>query len=125
MFKMSLSKQTFDGNGHVVSNLHIKGSRLLGLFGQLGSGAVISNLGLEAVDVNGTDSNIGSLVGSNKGSISTTYNTGEVVGNWSVGGLVGANYGGNITTSYSTGAVSLDVTWSHCPLTSSRGPIYG
>ena len=46
-------KGTFDGNGYVISNLHIQGGGHLGLFGKLDSGGKISNLGLEAVEVNG------------------------------------------------------------------------
>jgi hypothetical protein len=124
---------TFDDKGHVISNLHIQGSEYLGLFGQLGSGAKISNLGLEAVDVNGiadvgglvgnnrggsistcysngtvngTGSRVGGLVGSNSGTISNCNSTGSISGtSWNVGGLVGSN-GGNISNSYSTGTTS-------------------
>jgi len=98
---------TFDGNGHVISNLHIQGAGFLGLFGHTGSGARISNLALEAVDVDGTGEYIGSLVGWNDGSITTSYSTGSVMGNEDVGGLVGNNEG-SITRSYSTGTVSAD-----------------
>ena len=92
----------FDGNGYVISNLQIQGSGYIGLFGQLGSGAEISNLGLEAVDVNGIDDYVGGLVGRNgSGSVSNCYSTGAVSGDWCVGGLVGYNIG-SITASYST-----------------------
>ena len=91
---------TFDGNGYVISNLHIEGGDYLGLFGRLISGAKISNLGLEAVDVNGTGGSVGSLSGSNEGSIATSYSTGTVSGDYYVGGLVGHNIG-SINTSYS------------------------
>jgi hypothetical protein len=84
---------TFDGNDHVISNLHIQGSDNLGLFGQLSSEATILNLGLEAVDVNGTDNYIGSLAGDNDGSIENCYATGDVNGIAIVGGLVGGNEG--------------------------------
>jgi len=107
----------FDGNSHVISNLHIQGGDYLGylgLFGQLDSGAMVSNLGLEAVDVNGTGNYIGGLVGKNDGSIDTSYSTGTVNGSYGgwyfaseVGGLVGQNHG-NITTSYSTATVTGD-----------------
>jgi hypothetical protein len=93
---------TFDGNGHVIRNLHIQGGEYLGLFGQLGSGAIISNLGLEAIDVNGTDSYVGGLAGYNyKGRIVTSFSTGTISGDYVVGGLVGRNVG-SITLSYST-----------------------
>ena len=94
----------FEGNGHVIRNLHIQGGGFLGLFGQLGF-ANISNFALEAVDVNGTGSSIGGLVGGNGGSITTSYSTGTVTGNSRIGGLVGDN-GGSITTCYSTGSVT-------------------
>ncbi|MBA7550198.1 hypothetical protein ES705_42706 [subsurface metagenome] len=97
----------FDGNDHVISNLWIKGSNHLGLFGQLASGAQISNLGLESVDVNGTGDYIGGLVGSNDGSITNCYSTGSVSGgSHYVGGLVGDNDGGIITSCYSNGTIT-------------------
>jgi hypothetical protein len=96
---------TFDGNGHVIRNLHIQGGRYLGLFGQLGPGAIISNLALEAVNVNGTGDCVGGLVGWNEGSITSSYSAGSVSGDADVGGLVGWN-GGSITSCYSTGLVS-------------------
>jgi len=96
----------FDGDGHTISHLTITGESYLGLFGQLGSGAIISHLALEAVNVNGTDNCVGGLVGYNdKGSITNCYCTGSVSGNGEVGGLVGRNEG-SIATSYSTGTVT-------------------
>ena len=68
----------FDGNNHTISHLTIEGDSYLGLFGQLGHGAEISNLGLEAVDVNGSGGLIGGLVGYNHGNITTSYSTGTV-----------------------------------------------
>ncbi|MFC1793120.1 GLUG motif-containing protein, partial [Planctomycetota bacterium] len=105
---------TFDGNGHIISNLHIRGSEYLGLFGQLGFGAKISNLGLEVVDVNATGNCAGCLAGLNYGHIATSYSKGIVSGSGSrswhedmqgVGGLVGINYG-RIIASYSIGTIS-------------------
>jgi hypothetical protein len=97
----------FDGNGYVVSNLNIQGGGYLGLFGLLGSDAVISNLGLEEVDVNGIGYLIGGLVGFNDGGIITTsYSAGMVSGNHTIGGLVGRTTGGSITTSHSACMVS-------------------
>ena len=96
----------FDGNGHTISHLTIEGGRNLGLFGQTGSGAKISNLGLDAVDVNGTGSFIGGLVGYHRGGgIMLCYSTGSVNGDYFVGGLVGYK-SGSITLSYSAGAVT-------------------
>jgi hypothetical protein len=80
----------FDGNDHTISHLTITGGSFLGLFGQLGSGAKISNLGLKVVDVSGTGNYIGGLVGTNMGNITTSYSTGMVTGYSWIGGLVGA-----------------------------------
>ena len=97
---------TIDGNGYVISNLHIQGSDQLGLLGRLDHEAIIYNLGMEAVDVNGTGHYIGGLVGCNSGgAITTSYSTGTMTGNEDVGGLVGLNEG-SIDMSYSTGIVN-------------------
>jgi hypothetical protein len=104
----------FDGNSHTISHLKITGGGYLGLFGQLGSGTKISNLGLEEIDVSGTDNCIGGLAGYSYGSITTSYSTGSIKGSGkSVGGLLGSNgslwstkEGGRITNCYSTVAVS-------------------
>jgi len=97
---------TFDGNGYEISNLHIQGGGYLGLFGQLGSGAIISNLGIEAIDVNGTSIYVGAIVGYNNGGIIRSFSTGTVIGDDNVGGLVGLNLDGSITLSYSAATVS-------------------
>jgi hypothetical protein len=98
---------TFDGNNHVISNLHIQGGGFLGLFGQLGPSARISRLGLEAVDINGAGNDVGGLVGYiDTGSITNSYSTGSVTGQEQVGGLVGWNRHGIISESYNTGTVT-------------------
>ncbi|MHC4463585.1 MAG: GLUG motif-containing protein [Planctomycetota bacterium] len=96
----------FDGSGHTISYLTISGRSYLGLFGQLCFGAEISDLSLEAVDVNGIGYYIGGLTGRNEeGSITSSYSTGSVSGHHHVGGLIGSNYHGSIATSYSTSTV--------------------
>ena len=104
----------FDGNGHSIAHLTIAGGSSLGLFGHLGEGASVSNLGLEAVDVNGTGSYVGGLAGSNSGDVRNCYSTGRVSGGYGsviahsshrVGGLVGDNQG-TITASFSACAIS-------------------
>ena len=84
---------TFDGNGHTISHLIIAGESHLGLFGELGSEAAVSRLGLEEVDVDGTGDYIGGLVGSGGGSITNCHSTGSITGNDEVGGLVGESSG--------------------------------
>ena len=98
---------SFDGNGHSILNLVITGRAYLGLFGQIGSQAKASNLGIVDVDVIsiGADhDNIGGLVGENFGSVVNCYSSGTVTGEAYVGGLVGVN-SGSIRTSFSTGTV--------------------
>jgi hypothetical protein len=86
-----------DGNGHRISHLAGRGM----LFGMLGDGGQIKNLGM--VDVKMTGS--APLVWYNAGSVIQCYSTGTVSGNWDVGGLVGWNLG-TVTHCYSTATVS-------------------
>ncbi len=102
----------FDGNERTVSHLTIAGGECLALFGQLGPGATLSNLRLEAVDVNGTGNWLGGLVGSNGywnsegGIVTNCYSTGSVTGGLGcVGGLAGIN-SGSIINCRSTATVT-------------------
>ena len=99
-------KGTFDGNGHVISNLTIGNPTLdyQGLFGYAGSNSTLKNVGLEGGSVTGQNI-VGCLVGYVQGSITNCYVTGDVTGQGSVGGLVGSSQG-SITNSYSTGTVT-------------------
>ena len=83
----------FDGNGHIISHLTIVGKSYLGLFGQLGFSGVISDLGIEAADVNGTGDYVGGFVGHNSGDLITSFSTGVITGTDYVGGLAGLNAG--------------------------------
>ncbi|MDZ7771337.1 MAG: GLUG motif-containing protein [Balneolaceae bacterium] len=100
---------SLDGNGHTISGLYIdrSGDDYVGLFGSLGSGSSVSDLGVEEADVTG-DRHVGILVGETDGSITGSYATGEVSGNNRVGGLVGitSSSGSSITGSYSGASVS-------------------
>jgi rhodanese-related sulfurtransferase len=97
---------TFDGNGRVISKLTIEGNYYLGLFGYVDGDAIVSDLSIEAVDVNGIADFVGSLAGFSYGSIIRCYSTGEVNGNDDVGGLVGYNsIAADITNCYSAVAV--------------------
>ncbi len=105
----------FDGNDHKVWNFTwiSTGRNNIGLFGYVGIGGQIKNLGLENVNINinaGDRSYVSGLVGKNYGgTITNCYSTGSVVGNATdlnfVGGLVGNNEAGTITNCYSTGSV--------------------
>ena len=84
---------TFDGGGHLIRHLTIQGNGHVGLFGMLYTEAQVCNLGLEAVDVNGLYSGVGSLAGHNKGSVTACFGKGEVAGKYATGGLIGRNEG--------------------------------
>ena len=98
---------TFDGKGHIISNLTITASTkdYIGLFGDVGSGGKISNLGIEDVNMTGGHS-VGGLVGNNWGTLTSCYATGSVSGTvFDVGGLVGFNWG-TLTSCYATCSVN-------------------
>ena len=100
----------FDGSGHKIIYYTINGESnfYIGLFGYIGSGGSVKNLGLEDCSVSGNGL-VGGLVGDNRDSISNCYSTGSVSGSSdssNVGGLVGRNWYGSISDCYSTGAVS-------------------
>ena len=105
---------TFDGNGHTISNLHIRRTSLLagpervGLFGYTTTSTVFRNIGLLDADVTGKRF-VGGLVGSNRGAIISSYVTGAVSGESVVGGLAGGN-GDRVVSSYSTANVSGSIT---------------
>jgi hypothetical protein len=111
----------FDGNGHRISNLsfHFDSVGQVGLFGYLGSGGKVSELGVENVNVTVTGGHqVGGLVGGSFGTVSNSYSTGSVTGEGHVGGLAGANWG-TVSNSYSTGSVTAVfevgglVGWNH------------
>ena len=98
----------FNGLGHTISGLTINrpSQTYVGLFGYVGSGGAISNVGLLGGSVSGNNGVIGGLVGWNDGTVTSSYATGSVSGFRFVGGLVGYNSNGTVTQSYATGAVS-------------------
>ncbi len=101
-----------DGQGYIIRNLHIQGYNHLGLFGILEKGAVLKNIGMEAVNIKGvgTESEyVGGLAGRNLGYIYSSYSTGIINGESYVGGLVGHN-SGIICSSFSTTTVSEGVS---------------
>jgi hypothetical protein len=103
---------TFDGQGHEIRHLTIEEGELtkdqLGLFGELESGGRVWNLGITDVNVTGSGSDIvAGLVGENSGELNSCYVTGKIMGDNSVGGLVGKNDpNGQIGYCYSNGFVS-------------------
>jgi len=104
----------FDGNGCTISNLslHLGLVAQVGLFGYLASSGTVSDLGVEDIDVTGSQF-VGGLVAKNwHGTVNNCYSTGSVTGHadalspWAVGGLVGWNEKGAVRSSYSAATVS-------------------
>ena len=99
---------TSDGQGYEIYDLFSNrpNEMYVGLFGVVGEGGVVQNIGVVNADVTGYGS-IGGLVGDNEGTVSNSYSTGSVTGTGWVGGLVGVNFG-TVSNSYSTGSVTGD-----------------
>ena len=109
---------TFDGQGHTISGLQcsISSGDVAGLFGYIGEGGTIKNVGLEdsKITCSSTEGSVcaGGVCGWNTGTIQNCYNTGEVNGASTstfnrvyAGGVCGRNYG-TIENCYNTGEVS-------------------
>lgn len=101
---LSALSGTLEGLGHTVTGLTINapGADFVGLVGR--SSGTLRDLGLVGGSVSGS-SNVGELVGENRGTITQSYATGSVSGTDKVGGLVGRNEG-TIAQSYATGSVA-------------------
>ena len=105
---------TFDGGGKVIRGLKVKevlsvGSRSsAGLFGQIGSDAIIQNVKLVDFEVTG-QLYVGGLVGYNEGgTIQDIELSGRVIGNWgimNIGSVVGYNDGGDIKRIKASGSI--------------------
>jgi formylglycine-generating enzyme required for sulfatase activity len=97
---------SFNGNGKTISNLTINKTTVAyqGLFGHIGSGGVVKNIGLVNVNVRGGN-NTGGVAGNNNGRIENSYVTGIVSGGNNTGGVAGYN-GGTVENCYSTNNVS-------------------
>ena len=100
----------FKGNGHTISNLTIKAGNTnqVGLFGAIGKHGRIENLGLVNVDIIG-QSNVGTVVGYNFGTIINSYAAGKLLATVNDGGgLVGRNKSGTIVNSYANVGVQVN-----------------
>jgi hypothetical protein len=104
----------FDGQRYAIRNLFINrpDDYGVGLFGVVGEGGIVQNIGVIGATVTGSIG-VGGLVAENFGTVSNSYSTGSVTGTGngifgsSVGGLVGLNLnGGTVSNSYSTGNVT-------------------
>ena len=98
---------TFDGQGYEIRDLFIDrpDEYYVGLFGVVGEGGIINNVGVVNADVTGY-LGVGGLAGVNFGIVTNSYSTSSVSGYGYVGGLVGYSYGGIVSDAYSTGSVT-------------------
>jgi hypothetical protein len=98
---------TFDGDGHTI-DLVIDDADIdnFGLFGVIGNGGVVKNLGLTG-DIIGVADNIGGIAGQNNGTIERVSSSIAITatGYDNVGGIAGTN-NGIIQDSYSIGDVT-------------------
>ena len=86
---------TFEGGGHTISNLYIRGVPNVGLFGVLGPGSTVSGIGLvdASVEASGFGA-AGALAGIGHGVIEDSFADGLIAGCVDqIGGLVGLNHG--------------------------------
>ncbi len=94
----------FAGNNHVISGLQVSSGDDAGLFGVIGTGGSVSDLGLSGSSIMGV--NAGGVAGTNNGTIENVYSIGgSVNGNAAAGGLAGSNTG-TIKNAYSTDCVT-------------------
>ena len=95
----------FEGLGNVIYNLTVfqVPSNYVGLFGVVGSGGTVSNVGLRNVTVSASDY-AGAIAGVNRGTITRSWADGRVQGTNAVGGLVGSN-SGTVSLSFSNASV--------------------
>jgi len=116
---------SFDGQGYEISNLYINRTegrknwfidlpglyidypdgRFVGLFA-IAYNATIENVGLVDADITG-NSSVGGLVGTSQHSstISNSYTTGVIEGDFYIGGMVGMNTDSKVLDSYSTASM--------------------
>jgi filamentous hemagglutinin family protein len=97
---------SFDGLGHTIANLDIDqpgSDYYVGLFGYINSAGSVRNVGLVGGSVIAKDT-VGQLAGQNDGTVTNSYATGTVQGESAVGGLIGLNRG-TVSGSHASGAV--------------------
>ena len=98
---------SFNGLGHTITGMNIDGASAanIGLIKIAGAASDIRNVGLVDGVVSG-GAGTGSLVGSaTTGTVSNSYNSGNVTGAAGTGGLLGSMTTGQVSNSYNTGSV--------------------
>jgi hypothetical protein len=97
---------SFNGQGYEIGDLYINrpDEGQVGLFGCVGEAGTIQYIGVMNAEVIGFSA-VGSLVGSNLGTVGNSHATSSVIGEQWVGGLVGDNWG-TIRDSYAAGSIT-------------------
>ena len=100
-------KGAFDGGGNQITGLYINRSvDYQGLFGYVGSGGRVENLGVVNANIAG-GSYTGGVAGYVGGMVKKCYSTGAISGSDNVGGVAGAiAYGGTVEGCYSNVGVA-------------------
>ena len=110
LFSRRMFLGVFNGNGYEVRGLWVNrpGEYDIGFFGSIGSGSSVVSVGVADGYFRGYGYYVGGLVGLLEGEISFSWSSsavaGGILGDF-VGGLVGRVQGGNISSSWSSGAV--------------------
>ena len=115
---------TFEGGGHTISNLYIRGVPNVGLFGVLGPGSTVSGIGLvdASLEASGFGA-AGALAGIGHGVIEDSFADGLIAGCVDqIGGLVGLNHGSiensrsavDVDSARRTSSAALGSRWRTC-----------
>jgi len=104
----------FDGRNYTISTLYINrpSADYVGLFGFIGinyavNQAAVKNVGVVSANITG-GTYVGGIVGANYlGQITNSYSTGSVAGSIA-GGIAGSNVDGSISNTYHTGNITGD-----------------
>ncbi|MDX8438520.1 MBG domain-containing protein [Mesorhizobium australafricanum] len=100
---------TFDGLGHAIDKLSVlqPSAQYVGLFGYVGAGGLVQNVGVTNATVRGFKT-LGGIVGFNAGTVAQSYSTGQLFTTQygsNSGGLIGENDGA-LSASFSTVVVN-------------------
>lgn len=128
---------SFNGAGHIISNLNVSGTGYLGLFGHLTKSSIVTDLTLHKANVSGSSYFVGAVVGFSKGTLnnvnvsnSTIYGTESAVGG--IGGTIAGTSNCTVTASTITGLggyvggiageiADAQITYSHATATTVNG----
>ena len=99
---------TFDGNGHTIKKLDLKGHQFVGLFGY--NDGTIKGLNVTQANITALE-HMGIIAGDNNGNITNMVVDGTVTGVQVMGLVVGENYSGKTVEAIASGIVDSTSTW--------------